>query len=83
MSESTPRGLPDPPYDARVNLGWEEILVLMVAFAGVTGLIARSKGHRVAGWAFLAFWFGPIALAAILLLPNKSSPQHDVAALSL
>jgi hypothetical protein len=53
----------------------EGILVLAawVVIAWFCTEIAVNRGHSRSRWSFLALFFGPLALAAVLLLPRVSN----------
>jgi hypothetical protein len=51
------------------------VLLLWFLNMAVTGWLARRRGRDDGLWAVLAFFLGPIALVAVILLPRRSPPD--------
>jgi hypothetical protein len=59
-------------YQGRIMEGLL-VLAVWVVIAWFCTEIAVNRGHSRSRWSFLALFFGPFALAAILLLPRVSN----------
>jgi hypothetical protein len=57
-----------------------KILVIWFAIMGVTGWQAGRRGRDGGTWAVIAFFTGPFALIALLLLPRQVPPPESEAA---
>ena len=66
-------------------IGW--IVVYAIAFAVVTALAAKSRGHDPMTWALVGFFFGVFGLIAVLVMQpreleddeNTDWPSHTLA----
>jgi len=50
-------------------------LLLCVAFAHFSGLIAERRGRSVRAWVWLGAVFGPLALVVVALMPPRGSVE--------